>query len=177
MTDDDRTLADLDPDALGLDASEWVNSDPIDVAELRGRVVVVETFQMLCPGCVQHGLPLASRIHRSLGDQGVVVIGLHTVFEHHDVMGPDALRAFVHEYRLPFPVAIDRPVPGRAIPSTMDRYRLQGTPSTIVADRARRIRSVSFGQVDELKLGALLGRLLAEPAPADAPGPADGAEG
>ena len=165
MTADAASLADLDPDVLGLDVSEWIDCDPIDVAELRGRIVLVETFQMLCPGCVQHGLPLAGRVHRALGDQGVVVIGLHTVFEHHEVMGPEALRTFVREYRLPFPVGVDRAIPGRAIPSTMARYGLQGTPSTIVADKAGRIRSISFGQVDELKLGALLGRLLAEPAP------------
>ena len=166
MTDDDRILADLDPDVLGLDVSEWINSEPIDLAALRGRVVMVETFQMLCPGCVQHGLPLAGRVHRALGEQGVTVIGLHTVFEHHEVMGPAALRTFVNEYRLPFPVGIDRPVEGRRIPSTMDRYQLQGTPSTIIADKAGRVRSISFGEVDELRLGALLGRLLAEPAPA-----------
>jgi len=39
----------------------------------------------------------------------VVVTGLHSVFEHQHVMTPDALRALVHEYRLPFPIAIDRP--------------------------------------------------------------------
>lgn len=162
MTD----FADIDPDVLGLDVSEWVNSDPIDVASLRGQVIVVETFQIMCPGCIQHGLPMARRVHNALGDQGVKVIGLHTVFEHHKVMTPDALKVFVSEYRLPFPVAIDRPIPGRAIPSTMDRYQLQGTPSTLVADKAGRIRSISFGEVDEIKLGALLGRLLAESAPA-----------
>ena len=162
MTD----FADIDPDVLGLDVSEWVNSDPIDIASLRGQVIVVETFQIMCPGCIQHGLPMARRVHNALGDQGVKVIGLHTVFEHHKVMTPDALKVFVSEYRLPFPVAIDRPIPGRAIPSTMDRYQLQGTPSTLVADRAGRIRSISFGEVNEIKLGALLGRLLAEPAPA-----------
>lgn len=162
MTD----FADIDPDVLGLDVSKWVNSDPIDVASLRGQVIVVETFQIMCPGCIQHGLPMARRVHNALGDQGVKVIGLHTVFEHHKVMTPDALKVFVSEYRLPFPVGIDRPIPGRAIPSTMDRYQLQGTPSTLVADKAGRIRSISFGEVDEIKLGALLGRLLAESAPA-----------
>ncbi|RRJ87520.1 TlpA family protein disulfide reductase [Gulosibacter macacae] len=161
MTD----FADIDPDVLGLDVSEWVNSDPIDAASLRGQVVMVETFQMLCPGCIEHGLPTARRVHNALSNQGVRVLGLHTVFEHHKVQDADALRVFVAEYRFPFPIGIDRPVPGRAIPSTMDRYQLQGTPSTLVADRAGRIRSISFGQVDEIKLAALLGRVLAEPAP------------
>lgn len=158
-------LADLDPDVLGLDVTEWINSEPIDVADLRGRVVLVEAFQMLCPGCVQYGLPQAQRVHRAFGPDRVRVIGLHTVFEHHAVMRPAALRAFVAEYRLPFPVAVDRPVEGRAMPSTMQRYGLEGTPSTIVADRGGRIRHVSLGAIDDLTLGALLGRLLAEAPP------------
>lgn len=162
MTD----LADLDPAVLSLDVSEWINSEPVDVAALRGRVVLVEAFQMLCPGCVSHGLPQAQRVHRAFKGR-VVVLGLHTVFEHHAVMGREALRTFVAEYRLPFPVGIDRPVEGQSMPSTMQRYSLQGTPSTIVADRAGRIRHVSLGALDDLLLGALLGELLAEPAPED----------
>jgi hypothetical protein len=44
-----------------------------------------------------------------------VVLGLHTVFEHRDVMGRDALAVFLSEYRIDLPVGIDRhdrdPVP------------------------------------------------------------------
>lgn len=169
------SFADVDPDVLGLDVSEWVNSEPVDVASLRGRVVLVETFQMLCPGCVQYGLPQAQRVHRLFGSKGVVVLGVHTVFEHHDVMTPAALRTFVAEYRIPFPVAVDRPLEGRTMPSTMDRYSLQGTPSTIVADKAGRIRHVSLGAIDDLTLGAMLGQLLAEPAPAPGADPGSAA--
>ncbi len=145
-----------------LDVSEWVNAEPIDVTDLRGRVVVVEAFQMLCPGCVSHGLPQAVRIHRTFAREDVVVLGLHTVFEHHAVMGPDALRAFVSEYKIPFPVGVDRPVPGRSMPSTMTHYQLPGTPSLLIADRGGIVRHVWLGAVDDLALGAHLGRLLAE---------------
>lgn len=168
LTDSAESLADLDPDTLGLEVDAWINSEPLDAADLRGRVVLVEAFQMLCPGCVRYGIPQAQRVHRLFADRGVTVIGLHTVFEHHTVMGPDALRTFVSEFGLTFPVAIDRAVEGRSIPATMSRYQLQGTPSTIVADKAGRIRHQSLGAVDDLQLGALLGRLLAEPAPRQA---------
>ena len=69
-----------------LDVTEWVGEPPGSLADLRGRVVAIEAFQMLCPGCVQHGLPQAQRLHRLFRREDVVVIGLHTVFEHHDVM-------------------------------------------------------------------------------------------
>ncbi|RYD17429.1 MAG: TlpA family protein disulfide reductase, partial [Verrucomicrobiaceae bacterium] len=42
---------------------EWLNTPaPLDLAGLRGRVVALHAFQMLCPGCVLHGIPQTSRI-------------------------------------------------------------------------------------------------------------------
>jgi len=148
-----------------LDVSEWVNSDPVDPQRLRGRVVLVEVFQMLCPACVSHGLPQAKKVHKTFDRSEVVVLGLHSVFEHHDVMGPDALRAFLSEYRVNFPVAVDRPVEGRSIPATMGHYQLGGTPTTMLVDRGGQVRHCFLGAVDDLALGALIGRLLAEDAP------------
>lgn len=145
-----------------LDVECWVNSEPVDLTDVRGRVVVIEAFQMLCPGCVSHGIPQAKRIRQSFSEDDVTVLGLHTVFEHHDVMGAEALAAFLSEYRVTFPIAIDRPVEGRSIPSTMGRYQLQGTPSLLIIDRAGRLRHNFFGAVDDLPLGARLGLLLAE---------------
>lgn len=154
----------LSTDPFTLDVSSWLNSAPISIESLRGRVVVIEAFQMLCPGCISHGLPLAQRIHRTFDRNEVVVLGLHTVFEHHAVMSRDALEVFLAEYRIEFPVAIDRPIPGQAIPATMQRYGLRGTPSMLIIDRDGYLRDIAFGTVDELALGAYLGRLLAEPA-------------
>lgn len=153
----------MEPEPFTLDVTGWVNSEPIDMAELRGRVVLVEAFQMLCPGCVSHGIPQAQRVQRTFDRSDVVVIGLHTVFEHHEVTGPAALAAFVSEYRITFPVAIDRPVHGRSTPATMGEYQLQGTPSTLLIDRRGQLRHVALGAMDDLVLGARLGRLLSEP--------------
>lgn len=155
----------MDQEPFQLDVERWVNSDPVDLVDLHGKVVVIEAFQMLCPGCVSHGIPQAKRIRQSFSADELVVLGLHTVFEHHDVMGAEALSAFLSEYRITFPVAIDRPVSGRSIPSTMGRYQLQGTPSLLILDRAGRLRHNFFGSADDLPLGARLGMLLAEPMP------------
>lgn len=161
----DPATSPLGLDRLELDVDEWIGGPPVTADDLAGKVVFVEAFQMLCPGCVYTGLPQAQRVHRAFGRDGVVVLGLHTVFEHHDVMTPDALRTFIAEFGLAFRVGIDRPVPGRSMPSTMSRYGLEGTPSTILADREGRIRHISLGAMDDLRLGTMLGRLLAEPAP------------
>ena len=146
-----------------LDSSLWFNAQqPLTLNGLRGRLVVLHAFQMLCPGCVSYGLPQGVRIHRVFPHERVAAIGLHTVFEHHDVMGSEVLRAFLHEYRIPFPVGIDRAVPGGPVPMTMQAYGLRGTPSAVVFDRGGRVRLNHFGQIDDLQLGAVIGHLLTE---------------
>lgn len=153
----------FDP-APPLQVSRWLNTpEPVSLAALRGRVVLLHAFQMLCPGCVSHGIPQAQRVHRLFPADELVVIGLHTVFEHHDVMNAEALRVFLHEYRVDFPVGIDQPGDGDPIPLTMRSYGLRGTPSLVLIDRRGSLRLQHFGQIDDLQLGAAIGQLLAEP--------------
>lgn len=149
-------------EAPALQVSEWLNAaEPITLAGLRGRVVLLHAFQMLCPGCVAHGIPQATRVHELFARRDVVVVGLHTVFEHHAVMGAEALRVFMHEYRLPFPVGIDTASAHGAVPLTMSAYGLRGTPSMVLLDRQGHVRLNHFGSIDDLQLGAVIGGLLA----------------
>lgn len=148
-----------------LDAVEWLNTPaPIRLAELRGKVLVMEAFQMLCAGCVQVGLPQLARVREHFPPADVMVIGLHTVFEHHEAQGPRAaLEAFLHEYRYAFPVGIDRPdESGRGLPSTMRTYNMQGTPTLILIDRQGRLRRQAFGHVPDMRLGAEIMALVLE---------------
>jgi hypothetical protein len=127
-------------------------------------VVALHTFQMLCPGCVQHGLPQAKRIHAIFPAEEVAVIGLHTVFEHHAAMTPVSLEAFLHEYRISFPVGVDMPskTPSDPVPQTMRAYALRGTPSLVLIDRQGFLRRHSFGADEDLEVGAAIAALLAE---------------
>lgn len=153
-----------------LYVSHWFNTpEPVSLAALRGRVVAICTFQMLCPGCVLHGLPQATRLREAFSENQLAVIGLHTVFEHHDVMGPDALKAFIHEYRLRFPIGVDELDPSSPIPRTMAAWELQGTPSLILLDREGRMVYRHFGRIEDMALGALVGRLLESPFLPNAP--------
>lgn len=142
----------------------WLNSDvPLSLEGLRGRVVLIEAFQMLCPGCVSHGLPQAGRVAETFKQEDLTVLGLHTVFEHRAVQGTrEALEAFLHEYRIAFPVGIDAPAAKGAVPRTMAAYRLQGTPSLILIDRQGRLRKQHFGFEQDLLLGAEIMALLRE---------------
>lgn len=132
---------------------------------LRGRVVALHAFQMLCPGCVMHGIPQATSILRTFDPADVAVIGLHSVFEHHEAMKPVSLAAFLHEYRITFPVAVDAHEPGNPLPITMGRYQLRGTPSLVLIDRRGRLRANVFGRAADIAVRAAIASLVAEAPP------------
>lgn len=144
--------------------SAWFNTErALRLADLRGKVVVLHAFQMLCPACVQHALPQAQRVHAAFAAHGVAVIGLHTVFEHHAAMTPVSLQAFLHEYRITFPVGVDAPAADarNPVPATMQAYGMQGTPSLMLIDRQGHLRRHAFGAEDDLVLGAAIATLIA----------------
>lgn len=141
----------------------WLNhSSELSLAQLRGRVVVMHAFQMLCPGCVVHGIPQAQRIRATFSPEDVAVIGLHSVFEHHEAMRPVSLRAFLHEYRVDFPVAVDAPGTNTPMPRTMEAYQMRGTPTLILIDHQGRLRLHAFGRPEDLSVGAAIAMLLSE---------------
>lgn len=145
-------------------AAEWLNTDhPPAFEDFRGRVLAVEVFQMLCPGCVLHGLPQAQRLAQTFDKRDFAVIGLHSVFEHHDGNSRETLAAFLHEWRIHFPVAIDASGDG-SMPRTMSAWALQGTPSLVLFDRQGKMRARHFGQVADLALGAEVMALIGEEA-------------
>jgi hypothetical protein len=147
---------------------QWLNSPaPVTLESLRGRVVYVLAFQMLCPGCASEAVPQALRVRQTFTESDVAVIGLHTVFEHHEAQGSAAaLTAFLHEYRIGFPVGIDSHGPHLGMPRTMEHYQMRGTPTELLFDRAGELRLQHFGHLEDLRLGASIATLLVEPIPA-----------
>lgn len=143
---------------------QWLNTETsLTLATLRGRVIVAGAFQMLCPGCVSELIPQLRQAHTLFKGAEVSVLGLHTVFEHHDAMGPVSLKAFLHENRITFPVAIDQPqMPKVPIPKTMELYAMQGTPTMLLIDRDGNLRRQTFGHIPDMQLGAEIMALLNE---------------
>jgi hypothetical protein len=120
----------------------------------------------LCPKSIGSGIPQAQRIYETFEPNDVAVIGLHATFEHHDAFTPAVLKAFIQEYRLKFPIALDEPNPASPIPHTMERYKMRGTPSLVLIDRQGLVRKHTFGAVDDLRIGAEIGALAQERATA-----------
>lgn len=160
-----------------LSVSAWFNSpEPISLAALRGRVVFLHTFQALCPGCVSDSIPQAKRIERIFANTDLVVLGLHTVFEHHEAMSPVTLKAFLHEYRIGHPVGVDRQDPLSDTPLTMQAYGFRGTPSSILIGRDGSILHHAFGVEDDMAVGARIAMALSAVLPDLAAGDGKAAE-
>lgn len=143
--------------------SEWFGSrEPLSLGSLRGRVIALEAFQMLCPGCVSHGLPQAGRLRETFRGSDLAVVGLHTVFEHHEAMRPVSLGAFLYEYRVPFPVGVDAAAAGSSLPQTMAAYAMRGTPTLVLIDRRGIVRFHGFGGLEDMVIAANVATLLNE---------------
>ncbi|WP_338051080.1 TlpA family protein disulfide reductase [Pararhizobium gei] len=144
-----------------LAVSEWFNTPaPLTLAALRGRPVFIHSFQLLCPGCVSESIPQVQRIECIFGHTDLQVIGIHTVFEHHAAMSPVTLKAFLHEYRIKHPVGVDLSDERSDTPTTMQRFALRGTPSSILIGRDGSIAHQMFGVEEDLAVGARIAMAL-----------------
>jgi thiol-disulfide isomerase/thioredoxin len=86
-------------------AIEWINSEPLDSTELRGRVLLVNFWTLTCINWLRQE-PYVRAWSQAYRDDGLVVIGVHTPefsFEH-DVEG---VRRATHERSIEYPVAVD----------------------------------------------------------------------
>ena len=146
---------------------EWINGDPGNLADHRGKVVLIEFFQLWCPGCKNFSVPLFKRWHERYGQRDdVLVVSIHTVFEGHDYQSPERLREFVEIWGIEHPVGIDAFADdGDEVPETMRRYRTGGTPHVAIVDKSGQQRFRHLGRFDEEVVEALIDRLLDEPAP------------
>ena len=85
--------------------SSWINSDPLTIAELRGKVVLVDFWTYSCVNCIRT-LPYLTEWHDKYADRGLVIIGVHTpefAFER----DRDNVLAAVARHRIEYPVAQD----------------------------------------------------------------------
>ncbi|OQK15344.1 thiol-disulfide isomerase [Methyloprofundus sedimenti] len=114
-----------------LQISDWVQGNPTNIDQLEGRVILIEVFQVNCPGCFLYSLPQAISLHQKYFDKGLVILGMATAFEDFDkntleniellatqnkVTG-ETLRALTENnhlingqlpFHIPFPLAMDQ---------------------------------------------------------------------
>jgi cytochrome c biogenesis protein CcdA/thiol-disulfide isomerase/thioredoxin len=98
-------LPDLGPAPSLAGATQWLNGPPLDLADLRGKVVLVDFWTYDCINC-RNSLPYVNQWARRYADQGLVVIGMHTPeYAYERIV--DNVRQAIKRLDIQHPVAID----------------------------------------------------------------------
>lgn len=77
-------VAKIGAKAPNLGVSKWVQGLPTNIDKEKDNVVLVEVFQVNCPGCFIYGIPQAIDIYQKYRKEGVTVLGIATAFEDFD---------------------------------------------------------------------------------------------
>jgi thiol-disulfide isomerase/thioredoxin len=118
--------------APNFEVSEWIQGVPTNFDKEKDHIVLVEVFQVNCPGCFMYGIPEAINIYNKYKDEGVRVLGIATAFEDFDKNTLDNLKMLAETgevigetkkalsmygqlqegskipYKIPFPLAMDK---------------------------------------------------------------------
>jgi thiol-disulfide isomerase/thioredoxin len=142
------------PEFTGIET--WLGSPPLRLADLRGKVVLVDFWTFGCSNCA-HTLPDLARFHERYAAQGLVVVGVHTpeyAFER-DV---ENVRAAVARFGIPYAVAIDNDY------RTWTAYGTRYWPSVFLVDRDGRLAFAHAGDDGYDEVDAAIRKALAMPA-------------
>ena len=140
--------------APDLASGDWINSEPIKLKDLRGRVVLVEFWTFGCYNC-RNTLPFVKSWHERYYDKGLTVIGVHSP-EFDDERKVENLRREVTSLGIRYAVVTDNDY------QTWNAYHVEAWPTTFLLDKQGRIRWMHEGEGDYDKAEQLIQKLLAE---------------
>ena len=132
----------------------WINSEPLKLKDLRGRVVLIEFWTFGCYNC-RNTLPFVKRWDEGYRDKGLTVVGVHSP-EFDDEKQLDNVRREVASLGIRYPVVTDNDY------ETWRAYNVEAWPTTFLLDKQGHIRwrHVGEGAYDEAE--QLIQKLLAE---------------
>ncbi|MDQ6856716.1 MAG: redoxin family protein [Candidatus Dormibacteraeota bacterium] len=142
----------------GLDG--WINSQPLAVNNLRGKVVLVDFWTFSCVNCVRT-IPHLQHLEQTYANRGLVIVGMHSP-EFDFEKQRSNVAAAVQRFGVTWPVALDSQM------NTWNAYGNQYWPAEYLIDQSGRIAYTHFGEgeydVTESAIAALLG-ISAKPTP------------
>ena len=140
------------PEFTGIE--KWLNSDPLTIQQLRGKVVLVDFWTYTCVNCI-NTLPYVKGWNQKYKDQGLAVIGVHTP-EFPFERSTDNVRKAIKRFDISFPVAQDNRY------ATWRAYNNQYWPAFYLIDRKGQVVYTHFGEGDYAETEATIKALLAQ---------------
>jgi thiol-disulfide isomerase/thioredoxin len=146
------------PAAPEISSGQWINSEPLTLKSLHGRVVLIEFWTFACYNC-RNTLPTVKKWDAQYRDKGLTIIGVHTPELDYE-NNLDNLRREVASLGIKYPVVTDNDY------STWKAYGVEAWPTVFLLDKQGRIRwtHVGEGYYDETE--QMIKKLLAEAEPA-----------
>ena len=132
----------------------WLNSEPLRLADLRGKVVMVEFWTFGCWNC-RNIEPYVKAWHKKYASQGLVVIAIHSPeFQYeHDV---NRVKEYIRDNKLPYAVPIDNEF------STWRKFENRYWPTLYLIDKRGNIQYIKIGEGAYERTEQEIRRLLAE---------------
>jgi cytochrome c biogenesis protein CcdA/thiol-disulfide isomerase/thioredoxin len=124
------------PDFAGI--TTWINSKPLTLARLRGRVVLIDFWTYSCINCLRT-LPYLKAWDARYRSKGLTIVGVHTpefAFEH----VVSNVRRAVAEHGIRYPVAVDDDY------ATWNAWNNEYWPAEFLIDQQGRVREAHFGE-------------------------------
>ena len=137
-----------------LAAGDWINSEPLKLNALRGRVVLIEFWTFGCFNC-RNTLPHIKDWDNRYREQGLTVIGVHSP-EFEEERNAENLRRQVVSLGIRYPVVSDNNY------QTWNAYKVEAWPTVFLLDKQGRIRWMRVGEGDYDEAERLIQKLLAE---------------
>ena len=134
----------------------WINSDPIKMEELRGKVVMVEFWTFGCWNC-RNIEPYVKKWHKKYEKDGLVVIAVHSPEFNHE-KNIENVKGYVKDNNISYAVPIDNDF------KNWKKYRNRYWPTLYVIDKKGTIQYTRIGEGAYEQTEEAIQRLLAEPA-------------
>ena len=140
--------------APDLASGDWINSEPLKLKDLRGRVVLIEFWTFGCYNC-RNTLPFVKSWDDRYREKGLTVIGVHSP-EFDEERKVENLRREIASLGIRYPVVTDNDY------QTWNAYKVEAWPTAFLLDKQGRIRWMHVGEGDYDKAERLIQKLLAE---------------
>jgi peptide-methionine (R)-S-oxide reductase len=151
----DTAISELkSPVAPEISGGEWINSAPLTVKGLRGRVVLVDFWTFACYNC-RNTLPSVKTWDARYREKGLTIIGVHTP-ELETERNIDNVRREVAALEIKYPVVTDNSY------ATWKTYGVEAWPTFFLLDKQGRVRWTHVGEGAYDEAEAMIKKLLAE---------------